>query len=635
MQLFLQNYLTFIGALLFFWTIGSLLKGICKLKEPFSYASSFSSLLIGIVAFTTITAITATWGKTILSSVVLLCIPLFWGYRSFFAKKEELCNLQTIPSLSKKMLVTFIFLALNVIFFIRYLTIHSEANILSIPHADYLTYTRLSCFLLQTGVEHILTNPILPPDGVTPYHYFENWLNAGIAFVSNSNYLQNLMLVVYSVLIFTTWLGFCAVLDKLPIAKTFIPLWAFLGTLIAGLYLPFLYDKFEFLRRMRMFTYNEWNHHKLSVIYVFLLASILAFVQNKKYLAYLLLLFLPIFYTTTAPAIFGGLFLYSLLLFFRKQKQEAIWILAHTFAVAVFLGGFYWLFASKNMNTTPSIRIEELLGDVRTKINIIGGATLHLSILYAFTLPILWLSRKELIFYLKEKIFVFLAFLLPAVALGSWALLSFNVDAVQIFSNITTPLINILLLLLIAYQSSKKKIFSYLYAVIILTGFFLAIDEFQVKKNIEPSQLEVLQNHLQYTNLLGISWRESKEFSDLFSKNINVYMLGNYLTTLFSEAFVVELNVHQIPVDSSSRYARAEIAMIKNSPFYRYTEKQKKEGKFKNLEQSHLDFIKEYNIKFLVANKDTQLPTHLQKLVAKELIYQSQKICMFEDIKIK
>lgn len=634
MQLFLQNYLTFVGAILIFWTIGSFLKGILKLKEPLGYASLFSSLLIGIVTFTTITAITATLGKSILSLIIVLFIPLFWSYRSFFAKKE-LCSQQTSPPISKKTLLSHTFLALNAIFFIRYFTIHSEANILSLPHADYLAYTRLSYFLLQTGVEHILTNPILPPDGVTPYHYFENWLNAGIAFVSNSNYLQNLILVVFPLLIFTTWLGICAVLEKLPISKTSIPIWAFLGILITGLYLPFLYDKFEFLQRMRIFARNEWNYHKLSVIYVFLLASILAFVQSKKYLAYLLLLFLPIFYTTTAPAIFGGLFLYSLLLFFRKQKQEAIWIIAHTFVVAVFLGGFYWLFASKNMNTTPSIKIAELLGDIRTKINIIGGTTLHLSILYAFVLPILWLSRKELVFYLKEKMFVFLAFLLPAVGLGSWALFSFNTDAVQIFSNITIPLINISLLLLIAYQGSKKKMFSYLYAGIILTSFFFTIDDFRVKKNIEPSQLEVLQNHLEYTNSLGVSWRESKEFSDLFSKNTNLNMLGNYLTTLFSEAFVVELNVHQIPVDSSSRYAQSEIAMIRNSPFYRYTEKQKKEGKFKNLEQSHLDFIKEYNIKFLIASKDTQLPTHLQKLIKKELAYQNQKICMFQVIKIK
>lgn len=632
MQLFLKNYITFIASILIFYLIGSLLKNVLKLKEPFNYTSLFSNLLIGVVAFTTTTAIVATSGKTILSLIVLLFVPLFWGYRSFFAKKEQ-CSQQPSLLVNKKILLAHTFLALNIIFFVRYSTIHSESNILSLPHPDYLLYARLSYFLLHTGIEHVLTNPVLPPDGVTPYHYFENWLNAGIAFISNNNYLQNLMLVVFPLLIFTTWLGICAVLEKLPVSKVFIPLWAFLGTLVMGLYLPFLYDQFEFLQRMRIFARNEWNYHKLSVIYVFLLASILAFIQNKKYLAYLLLLSLPVFYTTTAPAIFGGLFLYSLLLFFRKQKQEAIGVLVHTFVVAIFLKGFYLFFVSKSMDTTPLIMIEKLLGDVRTKINIIGGAILHLSILYIFTLPILWLSRKELLFCLKEKTFISLAFLLPAVGLGSWALYSFNIDAVQIFSNIAIPLINILLILLIAYQGSKKKTLSYVYIAVILVSFSFTISEIRVKNNVENSQLEVLKSNLEHTNLFGVSWREPKEFLNIFHKNTNFNMLGNYLTTLFSEAFVVELNVHQTPVDSNSRYAHSEIAMIKNSPFYRYTEKQKKEGKFTGLEQSHLDFIKEFNIKFLITSKDTQLPTHLQKLVTKELTYQNEKIYMLGEIK--
>ncbi len=637
MELFLKNYFIFLLSILVFWLIGSILKSVLKIKEPLNYASLFSSLLIGIVVFTVFTALIATKGKTIFI-LTFLFIPLFWYQNKFFPRKE-LNNLLPNNHINNKLVLIGSFIALHVIFLFRYFTIHIEKNLISLPHVDYLVYTRLSYYLLQTGIEHILTNPFLPPDGITPYHYFENWLNAGISWISQANYLENLMLVIYPMFIFLTWIGFCAILERIAVLnKYIIPIWAFLGTFFTGLYVPFLYDKFKFLQKMSIFTKNEWNYHKLSVIYVFLIASMLAFAQNKKYIGYLIFLFLPVFYGTTAPAIFGAMFLFAIFLLFVKQKKEAIWILVHTLIIAFFSGSIYLFFTSKAVIATPQIDIKEVIGDIKTKINIIGGTSIQLSILYIFVFPLLWLAKNEIGHWYKKNNFLVIIPLLILAGLGSWALFSHNTDAVQIFANIGIPAINISCILLIAKvcNNNKKMSFFWIYSCIIVLINLRNDETFVVRKNINIIQIQNIKEELKNLNKLGVSWREKKDYNTrIFSQNTNLNMLGNYLNTIFSEFFCAELNVHQIPIDSSSRYVKAEISMVTNSPFYRFVEKQKKENKFISLEQSHLNFIKEYQIDFLITYVDTQLPEHLKRLVKKELAYDNEKICILARNKIE
>jgi hypothetical protein len=142
--------------------------------------------------------------------------------------------------------------------------------------------------------------------------------------------------------------------------------------------------------------------------------------------------------------------------------------------------------------------------------------------------------------------------------------------------------------------------------------------------------LKELTSKIKNKNHISVSLKKSEDYSTVFAKNPYLAFLGQYLVPFYSDAYSVDISVHQMKIDSTSRYVQSEIRMLQNAPFYQYVERQKSVGKFVNIKQSQLDFIKEYKIDYLIANKNTSIPKHIQHLVEEEMYFREDIFLFFK-----
>jgi hypothetical protein len=222
---------------------------------------------------------------------------------------------------------------------------------------------------------------------------------------------------------------------------------------------------------------------------------------------------------------------------------------------------------------------------------------------------------------------------LPFSALLGWAILSRSTDSVQVYSNLSIPFFNLFFMLLAIYSvkhSSNKKS-KILLLLLLLPNLFFNFRVFFYNNEItETETLKELTSKIKNKNHISVSLKKSEDYSTVFAKNPYLAFLGQYLVPFYSDAYSVDISVHQMKIDSTSRYVQSEIRMLQNAPFYQYVERQKSVGKFVNIKQSQLDFIKEYKIDYLIANKNTSIPKHIQHLVEEEMYFREDIFLFFK-----
>jgi hypothetical protein len=625
MQSFIQYYGCFVISIVSLYLIGELAFRIFKINEINSYYSIFLKIVSGTIIFTCIIAIVATQGKTIfilIIPIVGFCIIL--KRKNFFIQKQIDEKLNKNSRLTTKLLFCVLFA--SVIFFIRFVIFYQDEGFFNIPHPDYMYYANVSYNIFTLGIENINIGNTNINNAVSPYHYFELWLNAGIAHIFGNVYLPNLMLITFSVLISIIGFGFLALSETIhkKVSPNLIIL-SFLGLFVTGVFISF-YEKYPFLANMLVFTRNSWNYSKLSIIYIVLIIVIINFIKGNKTNAILWFSVLPIFYTSTAPSIFLVIGIYAISNYFFVEKKIPLLLIFFLIVAINSLGIilFYLLFSDTTKN---SILIQlNLFSDIKTQFNIIVGSSIQIVILYFPFLILLFFQTKELIPYIKKNHFIFLFFSIFIFSLFSWAAFNNIADAVQFFSNISIPLINILIVILgIHLVNYNKKILFSVFILMVICSISPQLKEIFVMQGTDITELKPILKKIASKNHTGVSFKSKNSYNSIFAKNTNFNFYGNYLLNSYSDVFNIDLSVHQISIDSNSRYATTEMKMLRNAPFYQYVEKQKVNNFFKSIEQSQLDFIKEYKIEYVIIHKDFEIPTYLQPIIKETLNYKGDK----------
>jgi hypothetical protein len=94
-------------------------------------------------------------------------------------------------------------------------------------------------------------------------------------------------------------------------------------------------------------------------------------------------------------------------------------------------------------------------------------------------------------------------------------------------------------------------------------------------------------------------------------------ILGDYLLYAKNKTFPMSLSPYNIRLSEDPFTRQAQLEGMHDTPFYVFVENQKAQKRFSSIEQSQVDFIREYKINYLIVTKDVVLPETLQTLIDK------------------
>lgn len=146
-------------------------------------------------------------------------------------------------------------------------------------------------------------------------------------------------------------------------------------------------------------------------------------------------------------------------------------------------------------------------------------------------------------------------------------------------------------------------------------------------KNIQPRQQqhysqEYLTQIREYVQSrpsppLGAAIKGGKDYASTFSKQTFSYSLGFYLAYMRNGCLTLSISDFEVPIKSAS-----EGYDVASGLFYQFVEKQKAEGKFRAIEESQVDFVKEFEVDFLVVSKEGEIGSLLKEIIIEKIIDQ-------------
>lgn len=288
---------SFVLSIIFF-SVGYFIINALKIQLPNAF-SSFIMLLLGAVVMAVFTGVYLTKGVTVLS---LTCIPFFYLFYHLY-KEEYLFNpaFKTSSFLNGLKIILLFNLIWSVIFLGTYSLYLLEADITRVFYPDCYYYAKVGDMISISGQENIFWAINLHPDfgkGTSTFHYFMTYQNVlhSMPFHINSvwTFLVSLPISFGTVSSLLIW-GILKSLnpDSLLVKNTALLVSiSVLLLFVAGFnILPFDYHE------KTNFSLNIINHvsPKYHPIFWCIALTSYAIYQKKYVLAFMPLLFLPIF----------------------------------------------------------------------------------------------------------------------------------------------------------------------------------------------------------------------------------------------------------------------------------------------------------------------------------------------------
>ncbi|MBL0049921.1 MAG: hypothetical protein IPP32_17700 [Bacteroidetes bacterium] len=328
--------------------LGNSLLNRFKQNEYTPASQLFLSCLIGTVVFTTVIACYYTNFK----SILLLFTPLFFY---LILSRSEKSN--TVLPVEKTSLRSFIlakgialFCVLALLFGWYVRLVLDENFQLSVPaNPENSLYAQFAKVIANTGVENTFGIGFLSnssPPTLSPYHYFDLWFTAGISHLLDITELQAIHF--YTLPLF----NFIAVLGVLALGEIFFKLryyHVFFALLLMGLCACYFFPGAEGFGRFQFdFTENTLSLYgeKLSVAFVFLLASLVLYLKKNRVNAILLLTLTAFLYPSFLLPFSLGIPAFCFLLLWKQTislRTLLMLLLIHLSFLAL-----YYLFYSFN-----------------------------------------------------------------------------------------------------------------------------------------------------------------------------------------------------------------------------------------------------------------------------------------------
>lgn len=618
MPYWLLMYGQYLAVLVGIHTLGYVCTKILRIHFANQFFAWLAYNSFGIVASTIVFALFQTQGQ----SILVLLLPLIALF--YFHQRTEPPT-TTLFSWKKtgEML-----LAATCIYAVRvFLLWRTDSTLAALPHSDYILYAKLSDYLTALGKENFYLDYFQVQKTAfypSPYHYFEVWFNACLTFLIGGKTILNLNILTFSLL--TYWIYqilsacFYAIYPKNN--NGWIWILIVLSLFFNAFYLS-IFQNIYLLNYTDSLATNLWTIPKLLIVYVFVGLALLFFLQKQPTLGLFALLALPIVYIPTAPAIFMATFLWVGIdfYFYKATLQKSLYHILVIITMAFFLALFYFFIPKAEVsNTLITLDRAYLL----TFVKIMIGTTIQISIIYFPVLILLFLYFNTIKKWFIEQSAFWLVPLIYVGSLGTWAVLQKELDASQLFYNTSTPLIHCCALILFFYFLFKSHYLWWVrggFLLLIMIGIWQTQASRQRNRYFEVAFLEEVQATMKdIKNPIGVFLKGKKDYQSPF--NSSVGGMAHYLTLFANGTHTIALSVFEIPYQNppEPKYALAYEKALKESLFYEYVMEQQKEKKFKNIAQSQLDFIDQYNIEYIALSPHASLNEALRKRVKKEIV---------------
>ena len=116
------------------------------------------------------------------------------------------------------------------------------------------------------------------------------------------------------------------------------------------------------------------------------------------------------------------------------------------------------------------------------------------------------------------------------------------------------------------------------------------------------------------TMSLTASIKDISDYKDDFSYYATCFGIGRYLSLYNDSFFPISISDYNVPFEKDPMQRKMNEEGNRLGIFYRFVEKQKKDGSFVSIGQSQIDFLKKYHIKNILLSAKATLPASLLPL---------------------
>ena len=620
-SLFLYSVVTYIIT----YIVGHVLISLVKIPERTPFLREFSKVCTGFFVIITGYSIIKTNGVTInLGMLLLFFSSFYWLRKNHYL--ETFRKMKISAGLRNAWRYLFIqLIILSALYIFLFLKIYNPLTGEKYQvYGDFYNYSRNIQFLIKTGVESCSLdtyNNISAPRNL--YHFGELWYSAFYSELSGLSALYTFYFILFIHVLVIVFLGAGALIE------TFFQPRDYRYTGLLSMIIFFTCGLSFYIPGTTIFTQGDWwdagllYQPKYFFTAIFIFYSIIL-VKHQKFFPLLVIAMATLLVNmVVAPAIFISLGTGLLLLFISRKITFSDFVIFSLLILGTLMFvGFFTMYIhalnDKNAVVKPDLIVSESFFDLsaylKTAFNCFAGQFIKSMLSMGwFLLPFYFFVYRNL---KKDQRFGSGLLFLLVLHLGSiisYAIFHYKVDAVQMWTIVYVPLSAISIFLfvnfLINVNNKPLTIFSFFL-------FVLCIKQSSIteRKHKVDSVLYASVN-AKYDGSVVVFFKTKDDFTSIFSKNINGYAPFPYLLWDYNEYNPVCLSVFEIPRSTDVMLRSAEEEIIQNSVFYRFVQLQKINKQYISTEQSQMDFIKKFKVKYAVTYKNSTLPVFLQPSV--------------------
>ena len=597
----------------------------------------FLKLFFGICSVTTAYALLATEGNSVLLPLLFFLIILTF-YKTYFSTQPIFLISNGVQSSIKiKFFEPLVILCF--IFFVQLYSIYDfEGSRFFLPsNPDRLLFADITEFMNYASVESSKINYFnFGEYNASPYHYFELWFTGLLSFSTKLNTVFLDHLVAAPIFGTIIYMGARAISEYFGIQFLYSSVIAFiLSVLNFQIQFPFL-EYFEILQSTEVyFQLSAIEYAKFFPIYIFLIASIIFFLNKEFTLSFLTFSILPIVNILLLPPY---LLCIALLIPFASYKKhisrvQLLNIILILLSILVFIVLFYFVL---NANPKESSELNFLeLGDEmvinalsRTSLNIIIGSIVQVIYVMLPVILILSLFFKKYFYYFQSNQIIlhilFILILFSLVGLLIWALFRLHPESHQFYIRHAHIIINLLFVFtfLILYNFSQAKAWVLISVILVLKTSYL-YSEMKTYRSLSKFAYSAeftkeIGSELDINDANGVFIRDRQSLLSARSKSSN-FRIGYFTHLLNNNFYLVNISDFTNTKSEGAIIKIIEQGMLNEHPFQIFIKNQKLDGTFKSIADSQYEFIKKNKISFLILEKGATLPSDIIPLVQNSL----------------
>lgn len=622
----------FLGAVILH-VLGGLLRWLMNFEDTNDFSKFFfnciTSLLLFVFVYSAWTTRLATVNLGILTAVIFSLLN--------YKKQVPRPGLHSFIKISWPTVFVLAFVMLASLMWHYAVYTRGDFNPI-IPHEDYVFYANLSEYLNALGKENnLLEYFYISNTSVSPYHYFELWMNSLFIKITGRLSLPSLLFFVYPLGIFLCGAGILSFFRPGQLKLWQQLVLTFLLLNLSGIFFTFYYES-PFTHEAYLFAYNLTAYEKLFPIFLFMIAACRCLLSSNFNGFFFFTLCLPILNISNAPGTLSALFLFTWYL--KREKNSMI---NRKAALGCLIGqiAFFIIFYFPHDTGNQGLSVPSVPGFLSSltdlsmwniRKNIFIKTILQCAILFApyflFFLLVFKFNWRSIKSWVMENKYVIVFFsLVFLTSLLSWAIFNTIFNSMQFFANPGVAGISVLLIALIALQVEKERrkkgrliLFYFISLFILLPNAYeryYAATGFNKPKVYGESFVAEVKNEIGGINPFGVFLYDTSEYKSIFEKTSIFHVPGLYLKYLVPGFFPVSLSVVNVPVSEDTNLKELDTQVIANSTFIRFIDEQKSRKDFYSHEQSMYDFILQHKIDYLLTGKNAPVPEKLQPLIKK------------------